>query len=283
MHSGEMKSNPFGNDGPPVTIVGLGGEGVLRTLGRTEEAGCVIREALDLGITYFDCARAYAGSEEYYGSVWSREPELRSRIFQASKSASRDRKGAMADLEKTFSTMGIHHLDLWQIHDVRTMEEMDIISGTGGALEAFLDARDSGKVRRIGVTGHHDPSVLTRAVEEWPVDAVMMPVNPAEGALPGFLQMTLPAAREKGIAVIGMKILGASHYVQPHNGITAELLVRYALTQGITVAIVGCSSPEEVGSLARVGRDWEPLSEKDQDALVGAFKPHAKRLAFYRP
>ena len=277
-----IRTKTFGRDGPSVTAVGLGGEGILRTYGKTEAARAVIREALEQGITYFDSAQAYAGSQEYYGTIWSQHPELRNGVFQASKSASRHREGALADLEDTLAKMGFDRLDLWQIHDVRTERDLEVISGPGGALEAFLEAKASGKVRFIGVTGHQDPVILTRAVNEWPVDSVMMPVNPAEGALPGFLDTTLPLAKEKGIAVIGMKILGQSHYLQPEDGLTADLLIRYALSQGIDVAIVGCSTPEEVQTLARVGRDSLPMSEEEQRDLVEAFRPHARRLAFYR-
>jgi aryl-alcohol dehydrogenase-like predicted oxidoreductase len=277
-----IPGHPFGTTGIEVTRVGLGGEGVLRTHGRVEEARTVIREALAQGIRYFDSARAYAGSQGYYGSVWQADPSLRPTVFQASKSARRDRRGALADLEETLKVMGIDYLDLWQIHDVRTDAEIEAIAGPGGALEAFLEARSSGKVRFIGVTGHHDPSVLTRAVREWPVDSVMMPVSPVEAALGGFLDRTLPLAREKGVAVIGLKILGASQYVHPEGGITAEILLRYALSQGVTVAIAGCSSPEEVRTLAGVGRGFQPLTQEEQQGLVGAFRPYAKGLAFYR-
>jgi len=277
-----IRKTTFGRDGPSVTVVGLGGEGILRTYGKTEAARAVIREALDQGITYFDSAQAYAGSQEYYGTIWSKHPELRSGVFQASKSASRDKEGALADLEDTLAKMGIDRLDLWQIHDVRTKSDLEVIPGPGGALEAFLEAKASGKVRFIGVTGHQDPFILTRAVEEWPVDSVMMPVNPAEGALAGFLDTTLPLAKEKGIAVIGMKILGQSHYLQPEGGLTADLLIRYGLSQDIDVAIVGCSTPEEVQTLASVGRDPRPMTEEEQRGLVDAFRPHARRLAFYR-
>ncbi len=282
MGNKQIHDRTFGRDGPSITTVGLGGEGILRTYGKAEEARAVIQEALQQGITYFDSARAYAGSQEYYGTVWTQHPELRDGVFQASKSASRDRKGALADLEDTFAKMGTDRLDLWQIHDVRTEADLKMISGPGGALEAFLEAKASGKVRFIGVTGHQDPVILKRAVEEWPVDSVMMPVNPAEGALTGFLDSTLPLAKEKGVAVIGMKILGQSHYLQPEGGITADLLIRYALSQEIDVAIVGCSSPEEVKTLADVGRDPRPMSEEEQSSLVDAFRPHARRLAFYR-
>ena len=272
----------FGQTGQEVTIVGLGGEGVLRTHGKTHEAQAVIREAMAQGLAYFDSANAYAGSEGYYGSVWRESPEMRSKVFQASKSASRDKAGALADLENTLKTMGIVHLDLWQIHDVRTEQDVQAIAQPGGALEAFLQAKSSGAVRFIGVTGHHDPAILTRAVKDWPVDSVMLPVNPVEGALGGFLTSTLPAALDKGIAVIGMKILGGSYYLHPNLGVAPELLIRYALSQDITVAIVGCKTPQEVKTLADTGRAFSPLSDEEKTQLVARFEPYVKQLAFYR-
>lgn len=272
----------FGNTGQKVSIAGLGGEGILRTSARNAQARQVIQTAIREGISYFDSAHVYADSELYYGSVWKEQPKDRSRIFQASKSASRDKKGAAADLEKTLIRMQCDYLDLWQIHDVRTEEDLYRISDPGGALEAFTEAKSSGKVRFIGVTGHHDPHILTRAVREWPVDSVMMPVNPVEGIAGGFLTSTLPEAKKKGIAVIGMKILGASHYIFPQWNIGPELLIRYALSQEITVGIVGCSSPEEVKTLANAGRNFKPLSQEEQLNLLSLFQPYTNRLLFYR-
>ncbi|MDY6987789.1 MAG: aldo/keto reductase [Thermodesulfobacteriota bacterium] len=275
-------TRPFNATGQKVTGVGLGGEGILRTYGKTDQARAVIQEAIVQGITYFDSAHVYADSEVYYGSLWWEFPDVRPRIFQASKSASRDREGAKADLESTLQRMGTSYLDLWQIHDVRTEEDLNIISGPDGALEAFLEAKSCGKVRFIGVTGHHDPAILTRAVEAWPVDAAMMPVNPVEGFLGGFLTSTLPAAKKKGMAVIGMKVLGASHYIHPQLNTTPEELIRYALSYEITVAIVGCSTAEEVKTLADVGRKKEPFGEQERSDLAKRFEPYAKQLAFYR-
>lgn len=282
MKNDTIPTGVFGQTGQKVTRIGLGGEGVLRTYGKSGQAREVIQEAITRGITYFDSAQAYAGSERYYGSIWTESPEMRSRIFQASKSASRHKEDALADLQNTLRNMGTSYLDLWQIHDVRTEEDLRIISGPGGALEAFLEAKSSGKVRFVGVTGHHDPEILTRAVEDWPVDSVMIPVNPVEGVLGGFLTSTLPAANKKGIAIIGMKILGASHYLQPRLGITAEVLIRFALSQAISVAIVGCSNASEVKTLADAGRSFNPLSVKEETELIERLEPHARRLAFYR-
>lgn len=277
-----MLTGPFGKTGQTVTRVGLGGEGVLRTHGRTPQAQAVIQEALDQGIAYFDSARAYAGSEKYYGTIWPALPEIRTNIFQTSKSAGRNKKEAWQDLQQTLSNLGTSYLDLWQIHDVRSEEDLAAIEGPGGALEAFLEAKAQGLTRFIGVTGHHDPRILTKAVENWPVDAVLLPVNPVEGSLGGFLDLTLTAARRKGIAVIGMKVLGAGYYLQPELGTSAAELIRYALSQDVTLVIVGCSTPAEVRTLAAAGRDLVPLSPSEQETLIRRFTPYARQLAYYR-
>ena len=276
-----LDTRRFGKTGREVTRVGLGGEGVLRTFGRHAEAAAVITEALGQGITYFDSAKAYAGSEDYYGEVWRDRPDLREPVFLASKSASRLHADAEMDLQATLQRMGVETLDLWQIHDIRTFTDIRDIEAPDGALEAFIEARESGVVRHIGVTGHHDPDVLSHAVETWPVDAVMMPVNPVEEALGGFMDTTLAAAREQGVAVIGMKVLGGSNYLVPGAGVTPEVLVRYALSREVSVAIVGCSTPAEVQALAAAGRSG-PLPEDEAAALVEVFRPHARELAYYR-
>ena len=282
MASADIPLKMFGETGRRVSAVGLGGEGVLRTHGREKEATSVIEMAIEQGITYFDCARVYAGSEDYYGIVWRNRPDVRRRIFQASKSASRSRDEARDDLDRSLHRLGVEYLDLWQIHDVRTEEDLAEISRPGGALDAFVEAKAAGRVRFIGVTGHHDPTILTRAVEEWPLDSVMMPVNPVEKALGGFLDVTLTAALQKGMAVIAMKVLGGGHYVHPKAGVTADRLIQFALSQPVDVVIVGCSSPEEVHVLAETGRAAQRMSPAQQDELVTAFEPLAKRLAFYR-
>ena len=272
----------FGKSGPAISQVGLGGEGVLRTFGRGQEAKSVIEAAAGQGITYFDTAPAYSGSQSYYGSFWRSHYPLRASIFQTSKSAERSYEGARSDLDSSLKTMGLERLDLWQIHDVRTSQDIEEIEGPGGALQAFVEARETGVVRFLGVTGHHDPSILLHAVENWPVDSVLLPVNPAEAVLGGFLDRVMPAAMDRGLAVIGMKVLGASHYISPQHGVNAELLLRFALSQQISTAIVGCSSPAEVAGLAETGRRFQPLSDAEEKMLLETFRPHATRLAYYR-
>jgi len=272
----------FSSGSRQVTAVGLGGEGILRTTDRTPHARKVIQEALALGITYFDSAPAYRQSELYLGSIWKEKPAARQKIFQTSKSARRDRKGALSDLEKTLKRLHTDYLDLWQIHDIRSKGDLDVLSGPNGALEAFVEAKKAGKVLNIGVTGHHDPNILAKAVAEWPIDSVMMPINPVEEILGGFLTVTLTEARRQNVAVIGMKILGASHYILPKFDISADLLIRYALSYPITVGIVGCSAPDEVQNLVRAGSSSKPITQQEKNFILNVFKPHARKLAFYR-
>jgi aryl-alcohol dehydrogenase-like predicted oxidoreductase len=265
----------------PVIRVGLGGEGVLRTTGRDVAASAVIQEAYHQGITYWDSAHAYAGSEGYYGAFWKEHPTDRTRIFQTSKSARRDRDGAWAELQESLSRMHTTILDLWQIHDLRTRADIRILEAPGGALEAFVKAREKGIAAAIGVTGHYDPDILLHAIETWPVDAVLLPVNPVEKVIGGFLDTVIPAARKRGLAVIGMKVLGARHLLHLTRGASPDQLIRFALGEDIDVAIVGCSAPEEVRILAESGRA-SPLSTTERDRLVEMYRPTAKELAFYR-
>ncbi len=278
-----IKKRPFGNTGQSITCVGLGGEGILRTFDKDKEARPVIREAARAGLTYFDSAKAYAGSEDYLGQFWQEHQNLRSQIFQTSKSASRSKDAALKDLDHTLQRLGLDYLDLWQIHDVRTLEDLRAIEGPGGALEGFMEAKEKGLTRYIGVTGHYNPQILLHAVQKWPVDAVLLPVNPAEGTLKNsFLSATLPAAVSKNIAVIGMKVLGAKHYISPENDVTAELLIRYALSQMVSTVIVGCATVEEVQVLALEGENFEPMEIDAMEKLEDFFRPHAQKLAYYR-
>lgn len=262
--------------------IGLGGEGVLRTEGRENEALAVLNAAYDSGIRYFDSAPAYAGSERYQGLFWKQHPERRAKTFQAGKSAQRYASRAEGDLGRTLSRMGQDYLGLWQIHDLRNEDDIRQLEGNGGALHTFYNARETGTIHGIGVTGHHDPAILLHAVTNWDVDAVLLPVNPVESAIGGFIDRVITAARERGIGVIGMKVLGAGQYLYPDHGFTPENLIRFALSQDVDLVIVGCSTPDEVRSLSRQGREHTPMDEKEQNRMTEMIRPLAKRLAYYR-
>ena len=182
----EIRKRRLGKTGTNVTILGLGGEGILRTYGYEKEAYGLINRAIDIGINYFESARAYSGSESYYGLALK---ERRKDIFLTSKSHARNKNGALQHLQDTLRNMKTDYLDLWQIHDVRTDEEVQEIFGRHGALEAFVEAKGNGLVRFIGITGHHDPLIINRCIERYDFDTVLLPVNPAEPAYKSFVDL----------------------------------------------------------------------------------------------
>lgn len=277
-----IPTRPLGRTGVQVSIFGLGGEGVLRTYNREDEAEAVIRAAHDQGVTYYDCARAYAGSEMYHGRVYkTMDPALRKRLFQASKSAQRGRKAALFDLDTTLRTMRLDYLDLWQIHDVRAHQELDELQAPGGALEAADEARKAGKIRFVGVTGHYDPEVLSAALDIYPFDTVLMPVNALEPHFMSFVSDTLPRAVAKGMGIIGMKV-PCRGYLLSMGGLTMEESMGYALSQPVSTVIIGCDTPAHVEENAAIARRFTPMSETGQEALLRRTRSQAGELLFYK-
>ncbi len=276
-----IPTKTLGSTGVTVTRLGLGGEGVLRTFGREVPAGALIEAALAGGITYLESARAYAGSERYYGTA------LRGRrdgLFIASKAHDRTRHGALAMLETTLTAMRLDVLDLWQFHDIREWSEVEALADPGGAYAAFVEAKARGLVRFIGVTGHHDPAVLQAAVERAAFDTVLLPVNPAEGCLPDAFERTvIPAARARGMGVVGMKVFAAGLLFGPAGGgIGVDEALRYALSADVDTVVAGFNDPGELAAAATAAARFEPLAEPDRRALEARVAAAAPGLAYYR-
>lgn len=271
----------LGRTGRSVTMLGLGGEGVLRTYGQEREAQAVIQAALDEGITYFETARAYAGSEAYLGPNLKGE---RDRIFLTSKSHGRSFGEAMAHLTITLKNLDTDYLDLWQVHDIRTMEEVEVLGAPGGALEAFHHARQRGWVRFIGITGHHDPEVLRRALNLYEFDTVLLPVNPAEPHHASFLPVA-QEAMDKGMGVVAMKVLcrGQLPEIAEEPDKLVHELLAYALSQPVTLAVVGADTPAQVRELARAVGHFVPMTPEEQNLLAEAVGPYARQLMYYKP
>src|SRR5262249_46360980 len=159
-----LPRRPLGRTGHEVTLFGLGGEGVLRTHGRTAEAVRVIHRALDVGVNYCDTAPAYASSMDYYGAALG---ERRSDVFLACKTHDRNRDGSLRLLDDCLRRLKTDYLDLWQLHDLRTQDDLNRVFARGGALEALVRAREEGRVRHLGLTGHHDPAILLEAMRRF--------------------------------------------------------------------------------------------------------------------
>jgi len=253
---------------------------VLRTFDRHEEAYSLINEAIDLGINYCESARAYSGSESYYGNSLK---ERRKDVFLTSKSHARDKKGALLHLHLTLKNMKTDYLDLWQVHDVRTQGDIKEIFGPGGAIEAFVEAKQKGLVRFVGVTGHHDPAVLCSCIEMHDFDTVLLPVNPAELEHSSFPGSVIPLARSKNMGIIGMKVYlrGLVQRLPKFTGM--EPFLHFALSQPITTAVLGCDSTLQLRQNVEYAKSFRPMSEADLNQLAEDVEPFAKWLMYYKP
>jgi len=232
----------------------------------------VILEALRLGVRYCDTAPAYQQSQDYYGQAFRAAGRgARDAVFLASKTHQRTRDRSLRLLDDSLRRLGTDRLDLWQMHDLREMDELDVLCGKGGALEAAAEARADGRVRFVGLTGHHDPRVLVEAMRRFPFDSVLVAINPADPRHRPFVPSVVAEARRRGMGVVGMKVMAAG--LLPREA-TPEELIGYAATLADTV-IVGCSTVEEVAQNLAAARAFTPMPEAQQRALEQRIAPRA--------
>lgn len=138
----------------------------------------MIHTALDEGVNFFDSAWSYnnGDSEKRLGKALK---DRRNKTFIMTKSRGRDKTTAMNELHESLKRLQTDYLDLWQFHDVQTMEDVNAIFREGGAIEAALQAKKEGKVLHVGFTGHRDPEALVKAIQKYHhiIETVQMPVN----------------------------------------------------------------------------------------------------------
>jgi aryl-alcohol dehydrogenase-like predicted oxidoreductase len=257
---------PLGKTGHDVTQFALGGEGVLRTHGRMAEAVAVIHRALDRGVNYCDTAPAYAGSLDYYGAALG---ERRGQVFLASKTHDRTRDGSLRLLDESLKRLRTDHLDLWQLHDLRTASDLKAIFGRGGALEALIQAREDGRVRFLGLTGHHDPAILLQALDRFDFDTILMALNAADVHRLSFAQSVLAEASRRGMGVIGMKVYAAGALLRGGSSpLSPSEAMGYVLSlPGVSTVVIGCSSPAEVDVNANTASSFSPFPEPAMRAI----------------
>lgn len=276
----DQDERTLGRTGAQVLAVSLGGEGILRTTGRAREAVPVILEALRLGVRYCDTAPAYQQSQDYYGAAFREAgEEARRGVFLATKVHLRDRDGALRLLDDSLKRLHTSYVDLWQMHDLRDQEDLDGIFAKGGALEAALQAQSEGRIRFIGLTGHHDPQILLEAMRRHPFDSVLCALNPADPRRLPFTAVVADA-RRRGMGVVGMKVMAAGQLLADRAASPSEL-IRYAASQADTV-VIGCSSVQEVRTNLAVARGFAPMTDSELRALEQRIAPKASRYDTFK-
>ncbi len=296
-----MPMRNLGRTGFRVGIFSLGGQAAVEQPDNFDVAVPIVERALDLGVNYIDTSARYGGvehrwSEQYIGRVMKHR---RSEAFLASKTHDRSRDGSFALLERSLTLLQTDHLDLWQIHNLARMDQVDQIFAPGGAVEALQQAREQGLVRFVGVTGHADPDVLAEAIRRFPFDTVLMAVNAADRHHLSFQERLLGMAVEREMGIIGMKIPARgrilSSWTPPPldqqrtverparpGTISMPEALRYVLSLPVSTVIVGCDTVAQLEENVRVARGFNPLSGDQLAELERRTEPVAKQALFFR-
>lgn len=261
-----MPSATLGKTGLQVSRFTLGG---FHMAVKGEQEGIrIIRRAIELGVTFFDSAAKYhqGRSDEIYGKAL--EGGLRHKVLLMSKAELRDKDGAMRQLENTLRRMKTDYLDLWQCHEVARHDEVDKIFGPNGALEAFVKAKKDGKVRHIGFTGHHDPTVherLLKGFDGW--ETVQHPVNLIDPHYLSFIENVLPKVSAKGLGRIGMKS-NAIGGITANRIATIEECLRFALSQPIDTLVSGVETVEQLEQNVAIVKSFKTMTSSEIRRLL---------------
>lgn len=228
----------------------------------------IIQRAIDLGVTFLDSAHKYhdGRSDEVYGKALT--DGRRQKIILMSKAQFRDRDGAMKQLEETLRRMKTDYLDLWQCHEVARHDEVDKIFGPNGSLEAFVKAKKDGKVRHIGFTGHHDPTVHQRLLDGfdgW--ETVQHPVNLVDPHYLSFIHSVMPNIKKKGLGLIGMKSNAIGGITQ-HKVAAIEECLRFSLSHPIDTLVSGVETVEQLEQNVAIVKAFQKMSPKEISTLL---------------
>jgi aryl-alcohol dehydrogenase-like predicted oxidoreductase len=268
--SGAVPKRPLGRTKEMVSILGVGGH-TLGTAATEEESIRIVHEAIDAGVNFMDNAWEYNGgrSETVMGKALK---DRRDKVFLMTKDCShgKTKAVALAHLEESLKRLQTDHLDLWMIHEVQAMSEVEAAFAPGGAIEALDAAKKQGKVRYVGFTGHTDPNIhLAMLKHDYPFDAVLLPVNAFEQHRKGFRTQVIPELNRREMGVLGIKSLGGAPGRIVRDGkITAEKAIRFALSHSITVQIVGMRSLQNLRDNLQIAKNFTPMSPTEMDTLA---------------
>jgi aryl-alcohol dehydrogenase-like predicted oxidoreductase len=281
----EVPTRPFGRTGIPVSILALGGWHL--GLPKTErEATRLVHAAIDGGITFMDNAWDYneGVSETRMGKALLGR---RDKVFLMTKACphGRDARTAMRQLEESLRRLKTDYLDLWQLHEVIFEDEPAKYFAAGGAVEALDRARQQGKVRFVGFTGHKDPDLhLEMLAHDYPWDSCQLPLNCFDASFRSFEQRVLPELTRRGIAAIGMKSLGGDARAVQARAVTPQEAIRYTLSLPIATLVSGIDTMRVLRQNLAIAQGFRPLTSRQRRALLQRVQPTARdgRFELYK-
>jgi aryl-alcohol dehydrogenase-like predicted oxidoreductase len=268
---GDMRYRKLGRTGEDVSIVGVGGYHI-GTQRDENESIRIIRGAVDAGVNFLDNCWDYnnGASEERMGKAL--RDGYRQKAFVMSKIDGRTKDLAAKQIDESLRRLQTDRIDLMQHHEVIRVEDPDRIFAPGGAQEAMLAAKQAGKIRYIGFTGHKDPFVHLRMLEaaakhNFHFDAVQMPLNVLDAHFRSFAQQVLPELVKAGIGVLGMKPLASGAIVRSQIATATECL-QYAMSLPTSVVITGIDRMELLKQALDAVKTFRPLTGAQMTALL---------------
>ena len=259
----QVPHRPMGKTGLDVSILGMGGFH-LGTASGQMEASNMVAKAMDHGINFFDNAWEYhkGASEERMGTALKGK---RDKAIVMTKVCTHGRKKevAMRMLEESLTRLQTDHLDVWQVHEVVYYNDPEKCYASDGVLEALAAAKQQGKVRFVGFTGHKNPLIhLAMLNGGFAFDTVQMPLNPFDYSYRSFQQEVLPVAAKRGLAVFGMKSMGGSGEMISMGALTPTEALSFAMSlPGVSTTISGMDSMAVLDQNLAILRNFKPLSE----------------------
>ena len=269
--SPDMQYRDLGRTGAKVSVIGLGGYHI----GKQEDPAESIRltrSAIDRGITFLDNCWDYNGGISEVRMGQALRDGYRSKVFLMTKMDGRTKEAYNLQLEQSLGRLQTDVIDLVQFHEVIRMEDPDRIFAPGGALEAAVAAREAGKIRYIGFTGHKDPAVHLRMfamAEKHGVhfDTVQMPINVMDAHFRSFTKEVMPVAIQQGTAVLAMKTFG-DHYILDSKTVEPIEALHYSMSQPVSVVITGIDSTPVLEQALTAVKTFRPMTQEQIAALL---------------
>lgn len=269
-----MEKRILGNTKEKLSVIGFGG--IIVTNESAKNASDFVTRAVDRGINYFDVAPQYGNAQQMLGPALK---PYRKNVFLACKTLYRSARGAGKELLDSLKKLKTDHLDLYQFHSVITPDDVKRITGPGGALEAFIKAREKGLIRYIGFTAHTEEAALA-LMDSYDFDSIMFPFNWGLWFKNGFGPSVLNRAKQKGTGVLALKALAARAmkkgennkwskcwYIPEDNYEDASMALRFTLSlEGVTAA-VSPSHAELLWLACDVLEDFKPLTKDEFNKL----------------
>jgi aryl-alcohol dehydrogenase-like predicted oxidoreductase len=281
---GDIPYRTLGSTGERVSAIGIGGFHLGGQTLPEPDSIRIIRTALDSGINFLDNCWDYNKGQSEIRMGKALRDGYRDSAFLMTKIDGRDRKTATKQIDESLHRLDTDRIDLLQFHECIRMDDPERIFAAGGALEAALDAKDSGKIRYIGFTGHKSPDVhltmLDLAVRnQFQFDAVQMPLNVMDAHYDSFANSVVPDLVKAGIGVIGMKPMG-DRIIMMSGVVSAIECVHYAMNLPTSVVITGCDSMKVLEQALEAARTFKPMTQREVDELLARTAPHAQHGEF---